>query len=76
MKKLISLAVVAVMVAAIGLSSCSKKEKCWEISMAGAVTIYYWGEKPDAGKYPGYTVKSSSKSEKDCQGGDITIPME
>ena len=75
MKRLFLLPVIAMV---IGLASCSKKEKCWEISMMGMMTTYWWGTKADveaANKAPGVSIKAVSKTESECEGGEFVIPV-
>ena len=64
MRKLFLLTVA---IAAIGLSSCSNKEKCWEV-MNQTGTFYFWGTKEQAtALIVGFgAIGETSKSESDC----------
>ena len=63
---------VAIVMIAVGFSSCAKKEKCWEVSIKGIdAKTYIWGTEDSslvsaAKKNPLATVTAVSKSEKDC----------
>ena len=69
MKKLFVLSFVAI--AAVALSSCSKKEKCWELETLG-VKSYVWSATKPASIMGIPSVKQVKKTEKECEDANFS----